>query len=92
MAYQAITTKFFGPTNYRGSRVKATAEAGSITVSWDHALNSEQNHDAAAKALAEKFGWRGAWFSGGTPTGNCYVWVPSAGEDDKGVSFYVHAV
>lgn len=54
---QAIQTKFMGPTNTRGSRIKATAAAGSITLGWDHALNSEQNHVAAARALCQKFGW-----------------------------------
>ena len=54
---QAITTKYLGPTNYRGSRIKAQAQAGTITISWDDALNSEENHTAAAKALMTKFQW-----------------------------------
>lgn len=54
---QAITTRYIGPTNYKGSRVKAKAQAGSITIEWDDALNSEDNHTAAAKALMAKFGW-----------------------------------
>lgn len=57
MARQAIVTKFIGPTNYKGSRVKATADAGSITLHWDDALNSEDNHERAALALVLKFGW-----------------------------------
>jgi hypothetical protein len=73
--FQAITTKFIPCANHRGSRVKATANAGSVTLNWDHSLNSEQNHDAAAKALANKFNWVGEWHSGGLPNneGNCYV-------------------
>ena len=54
---QAITTKYFGPTNTRGSRVKAQAQAGSVTIHWDYALNSDDNHKAAAKALMAKFEW-----------------------------------
>ena len=54
---QAITTKYIGPTNSRGARVKATCDAGTITISWDHALNTEGNHDAAALALVRKLGW-----------------------------------
>lgn len=54
---QAITTKFVKPTDFKGSRIKATAEAGSVTIGWDHALNSEGNHIAAAKALCVKLGW-----------------------------------
>jgi hypothetical protein len=49
---QAIVTKYIGPTNFRGSRIKATAAAGSITIPYEAALNPTQNHDAAALALA----------------------------------------
>jgi hypothetical protein len=55
--YQAIQTKFLGPTNTRGARVKATADAGSVIVSWDHAIGIYENHKAAAVALARRFGW-----------------------------------
>jgi hypothetical protein len=67
MHRQAITTRFIAPTNHRGARIKARAAAGSVIVSWDYALNADDNHRAAAKALAEKFGWGGTWFSGGLP-------------------------
>ena len=52
---QAIETKYIGPTNYRGSRIKASCERGSITISYDSALNSEEAHIAAADALVAKF-------------------------------------
>ena len=55
--FQAIVTKFHGPTNTRGSRISATAEAGRIMLSWDHTLNGSDNHVAAARALADKMGW-----------------------------------
>lgn len=75
--YQAITTKYLSATNHRGERVKATAQAGSVTVSWDYELNTEANHKAAAKALSDKMGWDGSvhgvfgrrysvWHSGAT--------------------------
>lgn len=74
---QAITTKYLGPTNHRGSRVKATCEAGSVIVGWDHALDSQGNHDAACRAMALKMGWHGHWLGGGLPStaGNAYVCV-----------------
>jgi hypothetical protein len=77
--YQAISTKFLGPTNTRGARVKASAQAGSVTVLWDHALNVDDNHTVAARALAEKYGWQGAWIAGGAAdgTGNVYVRLAS---------------
>lgn len=54
---QAIQTKYLGPTDTRGSRIRAVCEAGSVTVGYDHSLNAEGNHKAAAKALCEKLGW-----------------------------------
>ena len=66
---QAIQTKFLPCTNYRGSRVKAWAECGSITVEWDHALNVDENHERAAKALALKLDWINPNY--GTLVGGC---------------------
>jgi len=71
----AILTKYLGPTNYRGSRVKAYTEDWHITLSWDHALNSDENHAAAALALCKQQGWDNenelmeAW----SPTGGVFV-------------------
>lgn len=77
----AIVTTYIGPTNFRGSRVKATApdtahdgqRAFSVTLSWDDALNPEQNHDAAASALALKYQWSGTWNRGSLHRGYVYV-------------------
>lgn len=73
--FQAITTKFLGPTNHRGSRIKAYAQAGSITVPYDYALNSDDNHKAAAFALAQEWGWAGHWLGGSLPSGTGYAFV-----------------
>ena len=61
MAYMAIETKFLGPTNFRGSRIKAQAmdswsngKRESVTVGYNYALNSEDNHLEAAKKLLPK--------------------------------------
>ena len=77
---QAIITKFHGPSNVKGSRVSAKADAGRIILDWDHRLNSEQNHFAAARALAEKLGWNGRWCGGGGEFG--YVFVNAADPRD----------
>lgn len=83
---QAITTKYFGPTNARGSRIKATAERGTLTVPYDHDLSSHANHVAAAQALCDKFAaedlasrrepptlnpWNLRRVVGALPTGGC---------------------
>jgi hypothetical protein len=71
---QAITTKYFGPTNKHWIRYKASCQAGSITVPQDDNLNPEQNHVRAARMLIEKLGWSyGAWYYGGTKDGYVFV-------------------
>lgn len=71
---QAIVTKYHGPTNTRGSRISAEAEAGKIFVGYDDALNSEDNHKLAALALIKKVGWerhlRGGLAHGVLPGGD----------------------
>lgn len=52
---QAITTKFLPPTNFKPSRIKARCQRGSIIVPYDHSLNHDSNHIAAARALLDKF-------------------------------------
>jgi hypothetical protein len=61
---QAITTKYHGPTDTKGSRVSARAQAGRTSITWDDALNSDENHRAAAQALADKFKWSGRFVTG----------------------------
>ena len=72
---QAIETRYLGPTNTKGGRIKATAWAGSITVPYDHALNTDENHCAAQLALRGKLGWQGKYAQGGNAKGNGYVFV-----------------
>lgn len=62
---KSIITKYLGPGNVRGSRMKATAAGGcSKTVPYDDALTQDGNHAAAAQALATQLGWRGTWVRG----------------------------
>lgn len=66
---QAIQTKYLGPTNSRGARIKVWAEAGAMIVSYDHALSAERNHVEAIRKYAEKWGWFGRWTIGGAEKG-----------------------
>lgn len=84
MGYQAITTKFLAPTNTKGSRVKATAAAGSVTVAWDYGKSTDENHRSAAQALAQKFGWIGKYVGGGLPDGSGNVYVLLGTDDTFG--------
>lgn len=83
---QAIVTKYHGPTNSNGSRIRAKCSAGSLTIPYDHALNIDQLHARAAQALADKLGWGGRWV-GGTAPDESMVWV-----DAPIPSEIVHAV
>lgn len=73
---KAIETRYIGPSNVRGSRIIASDGDGNrVTVSYDSALNSDDNHAAAAKALLVKMGWCGELISGHTKHGMCWVFV-----------------
>ncbi len=75
----AIKTKFLGPTNVTGRRVKATTcdamreHRRSVTLAWDHALDGQDNHARAAEALAKKLDWDGDWHI--ADGGDVYLWV-----------------
>lgn len=69
MPGQAIRVKFLGPTNFRGDRLRAMAQTGSITISWNYTLNRDANFERAAAALRAKMGWDGQWAGGWLPDG-----------------------
>jgi hypothetical protein len=75
MTVQAIATHYLGPTDKRGSRIVARAAAGRIVVSYDPRHGVERNHAAAARKLAERFGWAGRYEQGGAPDDSGYVFV-----------------
>lgn len=74
---QAIRTRYFGPTNSRGSRIQAKCEAGSVTIGYDHSLNIEGNHRAACVALIAKMEWTDPHYSPmvGGQFDHDYYWV-----------------
>jgi len=72
---KAITTKYHGPGNVRGSRITASDDDGNRVVSsYDHALNSEGNHAAAARKLCQKMNWTGSLTGGHIREGMVWVW------------------
>jgi len=74
---QAIRTRYHGATNARGSRIVAKSEGGSIIMPYNHALNIEGNHAAAARLLLAKMNWSGVYSSG--VFDRDYYWVCSGG-------------
>jgi hypothetical protein len=86
MSYMAITTRFIGPSNTRGSRIKATARKAetwggerrpelSLTDDYVFNQNSEQNHCRVAHLLAVKLAWSGLYVAGALPDGSGYAFV-----------------
>ena len=85
MAYMAIETKYLGPTNYRGSRIKATpldtfteGRRISATVAYDYSGDAEANHRAAAELLLPQVvrDWPSVdLVAGATATGYVFVAV-----------------
>ena len=74
---QAIETKVLPATNTKGTRVKATCQAGSITRSFGQITESLQDYQrTVAIELAESLNWldRCDIYSGWLPNGNgCHV-------------------
>ena len=77
---QTISTKYLGPTNTRGPRVKAMTwgqivgyRGSTYTVEWDDSIDVEANHADAAQKLLDKLGWRGEWRMGSTDRGYVFV-------------------
>ena len=52
---KAIQTRYLGPTETKGERIKAWADGwGSVTVSHDYGLRPEEEHERAARKLLER--------------------------------------
>ena len=57
---KAITTKYIGPTDYCGSRLKASWSGGNcVTILYNSSLTEEENHFRAAKTLLRALSWGG---------------------------------
>lgn len=48
-----IRTKYLGPTDTRGARIKAWSGATSVTIPYPYELNTEDAHTEAASKLAD---------------------------------------
>lgn len=88
---QTISTKYFGPTDHRGSRIKAQASGAKTTYwhDWDYSRHVELNHRSAALQLLKKLNWeevKGTWIMGGTEDG--YIFVNTY--DTSGYSINFH--
>lgn len=77
---KAITTRYLGPTDCRGSRIIATDGDGNrATVPYPHHLSGMAVHREAAIALVRKMGWAPVMLSGGG-TKDGYAFIMDGGE------------
>ena len=73
---QAILTRFLPHTKTLSARVKATAQAGSVTIPWEYRDNPSVDHEEAAKALMKRFGWDEYYsLQGGCLPSGDYAWT-----------------
>lgn len=73
---KAIFTKYLGPTNSRGSRVKAyDGDGNQVTLDWESSLDSDQNHKRAAYHLCMKMQWKGNLVMGSHKDVNVHVFT-----------------
>ncbi len=70
-------TKYLGPKDHRGSRVKAThvTTRKSVTLEWDPALDSQGNHALAAQQV---LGGEPHWYASVDGGGYLFGRDPSA--------------
>lgn len=73
---KAILTKYMGPGNVRGSRIKAyDCDGNSVTIPYPHQLRSEDGHKKAAQSLCDKMKWTGELIGGRTKDGMAFVFA-----------------
>lgn len=74
---RAILTKYLGPTNCKGARIKAYDNWGnSATVDYDYSLSGKAVHEVAARQLADVRGWKGELVGGEIKGGYAFVITP----------------
>jgi hypothetical protein len=75
---QTIITKYLGPTNTKGARVKAYeagAPSSSVTIPYNTSLEAREAHTEAARALAANIDAVGVRFIIGYSHDGGYVFV-----------------
>ena len=73
---KTIVTKYYGPTDRKGSRIIASDKDGNrVTIPYPYELNREDVHRKAAQALCDKLGWSGSLVGGSLKEGYVFVFT-----------------
>lgn len=51
---EAIKTRFLGPTNTKGARIKASWSKGSLTIPYPYEMGRQERHELAARMLFDR--------------------------------------
>ena len=80
----SISTTWYGPTDHRGSRIKATAGKGRtvwVNCQYGRDEHDHDDHDHAALKLMDKMGWNWDLLKASNPEGGrVYIKYPEAWE------------
>jgi hypothetical protein len=78
---KAITTKYHGPTEFKGARISASAEGVKrLYVSrhkYDYTDDMDRIHLSAAVELCERYDWQTRLIGGATKDGYVFVFENS---------------
>ena len=76
---KTISVKYLGPTDCKGSRLKASDGDNSITIDYPHGVGGMgadlDTYAVAARALCKKLGWDGKMAASHTKDGAVFVFV-----------------
>jgi hypothetical protein len=74
---KAIRTKYYGATNFRGSRIVASdGDKNSISISYPHELNADEAHELVAYLLMQKMNWPNQLIGGGFKNDMYWTMIP----------------
>ena len=73
---EAIKTRFLGPTETKGARIKASWSKGSLTIPYPYEMDRQGGHQQAARLLFSRdfsrdFGGNIVFATGHLPDGTC---------------------
>lgn len=51
---EAIKTRFLGPTDTKGARIKASWSKGSLTIPYPYEMGRQERHELAARMLFDR--------------------------------------
>lgn len=87
---KAIRTRYYGPTNTKGSRIVASdGDGNSTSIGYPHSFNSDEAHELAAYLLMEKMQWTNQIIGGGFQRDMYWTMIPRERGDKAGYTLFL---